>query len=281
MFHYQVAIWECGCTVWHEFHGSQNVHSFPSKMKMTPGGFDRLLRQGQHFIMDVVSLKVWINLINLYNARDLTYAEDAPRAFAGLIKAFTKILFPNGFFWGLPSDCFDAALLWIPAEILNRRLPKTAEAEAPPSWSWMGWQGTIMDNVWARREAQRNFRTSWMTTAEALTPECEWCYVEEGNPANPLPLLRGSHALRPKSILMTHAEIATFYIKDHPAGLDDITNGYPFKTRILANADGLFSGVLMGQTELDQYEEGLEVECLSISSSTNEILGGGSWEGLF
>ncbi|KAF8854643.1 HET-domain-containing protein [Acephala macrosclerotiorum] len=285
MFHYQTAIWECSCALRHEIHGSQNVGLLPATVKVNPGGFERLLNPGQLSFVGETGLRLWFSMINQYNVRDLTYPEDVSRAFAGVVNAFTKVAIPGGFFWGLPIDRFDASLLWIASEPLKRRLPKDTESEAPPSWSWMGWQGRISNDAWMDLQSQNDYPNSWRTTLEVLSPECEWLYVESvpnETPSYPRPIHQGSQALRPRPYLITHAEIATFKINDNPMSFNDSAadgNHMTVRTRILTDAGGKFCGALMGESELQVHEDGLEVECLAISSSTNKLMGGGTWEG--
>ena len=89
-------------------------------------------------------VKLWDNILQNYLKRDLTYEDDILRAFTGI----TKILsgsFPGGFHFGLPELFFDAALLWRPANSLERRTSDTGVAL--PSWSWCGWKGKIRSGI--------------------------------------------------------------------------------------------------------------------------------------
>ena len=80
-------------------------------------------------------LEHWGEKLNLYSYRTMTYPEDAIRAFAGVLQRLETI-YPDGFFWGLPFEDFDWALLWRPQVPHVRR-------EGFPTWSWAGWRGPL------------------------------------------------------------------------------------------------------------------------------------------
>lgn len=86
-------------------------------------------------------------LICRYNHRNLTYAQDALRAFSGVLTAFARG-FPGGFISGLPALFLDSVLLWQPFLKAKRRVVDlSSQSLAPnsplPSWSWIGWQCLI------------------------------------------------------------------------------------------------------------------------------------------
>lgn len=86
-------------------------------------------------------------LICRYNHRNLTYAQDALRAFSGVLTAFARG-FPGGFISGLPALFLDSVLLWQPFRKAKRRVVDlSSQSLAPdsplPSWSWIGWQCLI------------------------------------------------------------------------------------------------------------------------------------------
>jgi hypothetical protein len=80
-------------------------------------------------------LEHWGEKLNLYSYRDMKYAEDAIRAFAGVLQRLETI-YPKGFFWGLPIEDFDWALTW------RAQVPPTRR-EGFPTWSWAGWKGSL------------------------------------------------------------------------------------------------------------------------------------------
>ncbi|KAH6549949.1 hypothetical protein HBI07_046880 [Parastagonospora nodorum] len=89
---------------------------------------------------------MYIEIVGLYNSRDLTYPQDALPAISGVLNTLTRT-FPSGFLCGLPRMFLDAALLWQPFSKAERRVAKDGAAIAPnqhlPSWSWCGWHCPI------------------------------------------------------------------------------------------------------------------------------------------
>jgi Heterokaryon incompatibility protein (HET) len=75
-------------------------------------------------------LEHWGEKLNLYSYRDMTYDEDALRAFAGVLQRLETI-YSKGFVVGLPVEDFDWALLWR-SQVPPLRRPGF------PSWSWAG-----------------------------------------------------------------------------------------------------------------------------------------------
>ena len=78
-------------------------------------------------------LQHWGYKVNLYSPRHLTYPEDGLRAMEGVLQRLGT-MYPRGFFWGLPIEDLDWALLWRPQTPSSRRCDF-------PSWSWAGWEG--------------------------------------------------------------------------------------------------------------------------------------------
>ena len=100
------------------------------------------------------STTVYLQMVNDFNRRHLTYPEDALGAFAGIISNF-NMSFPGGFLCGLPEMFFHVALLWQPGGNLTRRVNSrpnsvsSTTAGCLPSWSWVGWRGDIDTRSWA------------------------------------------------------------------------------------------------------------------------------------
>lgn len=86
-------------------------------------------------------------LVNSYNKRNFTYAEDALFAFAGVATRLAE-KFDRGLISGLPELFFDMCLLWRPLRKTgnaSRRRPKRLD-NGPvylPSWSWAGWETEV------------------------------------------------------------------------------------------------------------------------------------------
>ena len=93
-------------------------------------------------------LKKWDNLVSSYLKRRLTYEEDILRAFSGILESLNSSML-GGFFFGLPQQFFDAALLWVPKKNLTRRedMKSGIVKIALPSWSWAGWKGARRSQI--------------------------------------------------------------------------------------------------------------------------------------
>ena len=74
-------------------------------------------------------------LLQQYTSRALTYETDIHDAFAGL-EEFLKAVTGSKISFGLAENFMDWSVLWTQQTKLRRR-------EAFPSWSWLGWKGTI------------------------------------------------------------------------------------------------------------------------------------------
>lgn len=101
------------------------------------------------------SITVLSDIIQDFNTRQFTYAQDCLAAFAGTVSCLEK-QFPGGFICGLPVMFIDAMLLWQPkGDIIRRKAsdhddrgPMPFEMSCLPSWSWAGWQGLIDFDGW-------------------------------------------------------------------------------------------------------------------------------------
>ena len=77
----------------------------------------------------------WGQKVTLYSYRDMT-KQDGLRAFSGVLQRL-QVMYEQGFFWGLPIEDFQWALLW-QAQWPPQRRPGF------PTWSWAGWKAGIM-----------------------------------------------------------------------------------------------------------------------------------------
>jgi len=85
-------------------------------------------------------------LVHDYTKRKLTFGEDGINAISSLF-SLMSYSFTGGFIAGLPEMFFNEALLWQPAEPIQRRWsPK--DVNNLPSWSWVGWEGELMMDTW-------------------------------------------------------------------------------------------------------------------------------------
>ncbi|KAH8892566.1 HET-domain-containing protein [Thozetella sp. PMI_491] len=91
----------------------------------------------------------YVRLVCLFNVRRLTYPEDVLDSFEGTLAALSAV-FDGGFVTGLPQMVFDAALLWQPYFPMQRRVAAHTPPEEAvlPSWSWVGWRGSIHSEDW-------------------------------------------------------------------------------------------------------------------------------------
>ena len=93
----------------------------------------------------------YARLVRDYTKRHLWYPSDALNAFSGLLE-LPKHRFDRRFICGLPSNIFNAALLWVPAGGRQQLTPN----HPFPSWSWAGWIGPV----------------EYWQSPDSLSPEC-------------------------------------------------------------------------------------------------------------
>ena len=141
MFQYQLAFWECNNDAWHE--SSLSPVSSPLKasyFKPTVSPW-----QSQIKLSAWPDVQQYISLVHDYAQRKLTYGDDALHAVASLLSVMSTS-FMGGFISGLPEMFFDEALLWQPAQPMQKR--RSSGRHDIPSWSWAGWEGEIMTTDW-------------------------------------------------------------------------------------------------------------------------------------
>ncbi|KAF2762495.1 HET-domain-containing protein [Pseudovirgaria hyperparasitica] len=131
------------------------------------------------------------SLINVYNTRQLTFAQDALYACAGLLNSM-RASFPGGFISGLPKDFFDIALLWTSLADITRRQPDAGSYSNCflPSWSWAGWKGEITFQALLRIASPRGpDRYSIYTSMflERVTATQTWSYRTNTGEWNTIP----------------------------------------------------------------------------------------------
>ena len=132
MFQYQLAIWECNATSWHE--SSLLKTSSPLNNIWYKPSINRWNDKVQFSAWPDV--KQYVSLVNDYTNRKLTYGEDGINAISSLLSVMGSS-FSGGFINGLPEMFFNEALLWQPMEIMQRR-SSSAGLNDIPSWSWAG-----------------------------------------------------------------------------------------------------------------------------------------------
>lgn len=176
IFQNETVNWGCLCASWHE---RQDI----SRLTLAPSHGVLPASDASAIKMDVPAAGLnsspwpdmirYTRLMTLFNERDLTFPEDVLDAFISCLVHLSSV-FPGGFISGLPTMCFDAALLWQPWVYLKRRKPRRLSASKAilPSWSWAGWEGIINSESW-RSTANYQFEyspisdipqyTSWRT----------------------------------------------------------------------------------------------------------------------
>ena len=81
---------------------------------------------------------IYGRIVTNYTIRSLSFESDTLPAFQGLGGAITRLNNAR-FHFGMPSNCFDLALLWINLGPYKRRASRGPEVV--PSWSWAAWTG--------------------------------------------------------------------------------------------------------------------------------------------
>ena len=125
------------------FH-CNNMQSCEAQDKVTmPDESDKCLAIQNPFLRSLSGLTfankhgLFIKMINEYSSRHLSVRKDVLNAVAGLLHQFENILFPEGFYFGLPKEDFRYSLSW---KCSHSSLPGDQTRRPPfPSWSWAGW----------------------------------------------------------------------------------------------------------------------------------------------
>jgi hypothetical protein len=130
--------WVCSCSLWHEkltlFTGIENELHLQSNIVMDGFPDDSSLRR----------------YLDEYNQRSLSFEEDALPALSSLLSVFSRS-FECGFLYGIPEMFFEHSLCWRASGTkgLQRRTASSRPIESGfessdlPSWSWLGWKGSV------------------------------------------------------------------------------------------------------------------------------------------
>ncbi len=179
IFQDETVNWECSCAAWHEAQAQDTVEGCHQEQRVTTARLP-LPNSGWP------DLHRFARLISLYNRRLLTYPEDCIDAFGGVITSLNRT-FVGGFVSGLPQMFFDSALLWQPHRPLQRRLQRGPQDACLPSWSWVGWHGTLNSESWRsgydylRKNADEyheNDPSVWQPVSWHTTSTVSWSYVD-------------------------------------------------------------------------------------------------------
>lgn len=82
--------------------------------------------------------QIYAIAVEEYSKRSITKPSDKLRAFTGILNFLRRPL-RGAFFFGLPANLFDVALLW-----KNLGPSIRSSKNSFPSWSWAGWDGPVM-----------------------------------------------------------------------------------------------------------------------------------------
>lgn len=112
-----------------------------------------------------------------YTSRELTHQYDILNAVDAVFTAHHGA-FPHGFFWGLPLDYLDMALLWTGSNSgMKPRQASTSPLQPHfPSWSWAGWIGRLHPGRWCGATYIKNAdENGYVGVGKYQTiPICEW-----------------------------------------------------------------------------------------------------------
>ena len=112
----------------------------------------------------------YVSIVAEYTQKQLRYPNDILRAFEGLSRIL-ETYFGSQFISGLPETYLDAALLWIPQTVLEKR---PGLSNKFPSWSWTGWMGGT------------GFEDAVDLRIEKIVPLIKWYYKEGNSQAIPV-----------------------------------------------------------------------------------------------
>lgn len=171
VFHDDNVTWECMCAAWHDVPDMSMVYA--ASNSVYPGLTDGTLCDAATDFEDLrwPDVQRYARLLILYNERKLSFPEDIFDAFSGFLHLLSPV-FPGGFISGLPTMCFDAALLWQPWTPMRPRIAEQTETKDAmlPSWSWAGWEGTIQTESWRSAAVYQLSNDNDDTTGQ----QCSW-----------------------------------------------------------------------------------------------------------
>lgn len=162
----QGALWECHC--------ANRWSAYPNDLhSLHPEGLEYLCPPRSFHGREWPDLELYTHTVLDYNMRILSNDLGIAKAFAGVTWSLSG-LFLGSFIYGHPILFFDWTLLWQPKSILRRRAGLDDNGtKAPPSWSWMSWQGTLDLSLW--RSALDYVRQEYELNVEVtMTPIVRW-----------------------------------------------------------------------------------------------------------
>ncbi|CVL05332.1 related to tol protein [Fusarium mangiferae] len=177
IFHRREVHWVCSCSLWHE------------ELALFTEIDDELHPQSNIVIAGFPDDSSLSRYFHEYNQRSLTFEEDALPALSGLLSVFSRS-FEGGFLYGIPEMFFEHSLCWRASstEGIQRRIESSRPIESRfeysdlPSWSWLGWKGSINDRGQTGIRVGSNYTGEEEHVEEAF-PITEW-YTSR-SPADP------------------------------------------------------------------------------------------------
>ena len=272
MFHYQVVIWECNCTQWHEIHGCQ-----PRRLESVIPDSVRLVSTSLRSLPNLNTIEKilmsFFHLVNEYNHRQLTFPEDGLRAFSGVTAALNRVNYSAGFLWGMPRGLFSHALLWMAGEPLRRRQPRNPSGDVMPSWSWVGWQGRFEEEAWILY-----YFDEWNQQVQSAVafhePECEWAWQDKDGAMHPLHEGDGDHGLsQPSRWLRAMAEVGIMTVAEQVVENEYAQGNFRHLRRVMGSE---LVGILVADSPTEDFNSGLgfEVRLVVISRSRGKMTAG-------
>jgi hypothetical protein len=105
--------------------------------------------------------ELYATAVSEYTKRSMSDPLDKLRAFKGILTVFSGP-FGAPFFFGLPTNLFEVALLWKPRGTCRRT------AHGFPSWSWVGWDADV---VYELTDSMNNICECLVSQATIVIPE--------------------------------------------------------------------------------------------------------------
>ena len=216
IFEHNSLRWECSKCAWFE----DMVEKDPPESQLKVSWIQDPLLESRY-----LEFHTYSRLVTGYSERQLTFDEDALPSFLGVTSQFSQT-YHCSFLCGLPEAMLDIALLWGPflgshAPLLKRRVVSshsacTSSLALLPSWSWIGWQGSIAWNAVVQDHVKQGpynspghvvRTTSWSTSSSPSGQDAREIQVTDYrggmiyvNSESPLPLGWSRHEQDPRLV---------------------------------------------------------------------------------
>lgn len=145
---------------------------------------------------DLPNMRIYFDLVEMYNTRKLTFDDDVLRAFDGTLDVLQQRAFPRGFLYGLPVSFLDVALVWRASgpfgKLEARSSRDPAHDEPPPSWTWAGWKGGIKYDIIAANyiKSVSEIHHGYNRSRLLVIPTLNWHLRTSPNPDTASPPVR-------------------------------------------------------------------------------------------